>query len=65
MGMRTWQVYVYRDGRSQHVGSVGESSEELARCAALSKYGASEEDLSGLEPGRKSVILPDEEFSVS
>jgi hypothetical protein len=63
--MRAWQVYAYRDGKSQHVGSVGESSEELARCAALSKFGASEEDLPDLDPGRKSVILPDEEFSVS
>ena len=53
---REWDVYVWR-GAGHHLGTVQESCEECARCAALSKFGADAND----QPGR---IGPDEEFSV-
>ena len=41
--MKEWDVYV--DGR--HIGTVNETSEEYARCAALCKFDiAAESDLS-------------------
>lgn len=42
--MKTWNVRVHRGGGSKELGQVHEASEELARCAALSKYGISEDE---------------------
>lgn len=60
--MKTYQVYVYRNGVSQWVGSVAENSEDNARCAALSKFSIQDED-----PIPKSgfYIGQDEDFEVS
>lgn len=55
--MRQWDVYVLR-GADLHLGTVHETCEEYARSAALSKFGADQND----QPGR---IGPDEEFSVN
>jgi hypothetical protein len=66
MDMKTWNVRVVRAGRAVHVGQVSESNESLARCAALSQYGVSEEELA--EEGgcrRCSAIYSDEDFDVS
>lgn len=51
------------------IGQVVESSETLARCAALSQYGLSKDEVTELELGgnlaRGLAIYPDEEFDVS
>jgi hypothetical protein len=43
--MSTWDVYVYRDGVSRHIGTVQATNEDDARMAALCRYdiGESEE----------------------
>ena len=43
MSMQQWNVRVVRDGEAVHIGKVGESTEALARCAALSRFGLSED----------------------
>jgi hypothetical protein len=40
--MNTSTVRGHRNGKSETLGQVSETSEELARLAALSKYGISE-----------------------
>lgn len=65
MGMKQWNVRVFRDGHTVHIGQVGETTEALARCAALSRYGVSDEDLEmGGIRSRGEAIYPDEEFDV-
>ena len=44
MAMRHWTVVVHKFDGPKTLGSVQEDSEELARCAALSKYGITEDD---------------------
>ncbi|MCW5633545.1 MAG: hypothetical protein KIT17_09425 [Rubrivivax sp.] len=64
--MKLWNVRVHRDGRSVTVGQVSERNETLARCAALARFGVSDEELEAGEvraPG--NLITPDEEFDVS
>ena len=39
MAFRNWNVRVHLKTGSVHLGQVGEENEELARCAALSKFG--------------------------
>lgn len=36
--MSTWDVYVYRDGASRHIGTVQATDEDDARMAALCRY---------------------------
>ena len=59
--MNEWNVMVSGVGI---IGTVHEKTEDLARCAALSKYGAG-----GLRPLTGSLPLPliyeDDDFSVS
>lgn len=64
--LRKWNVYVIREGRSQYIGEVNESSEEMARCAALSRFGGGtdEIDLGEVLP-RCVAIYPDDTFEVS
>lgn len=56
-----WNVNVRGVG---FIGTVHESTEELARCAALSKYGAEgfRDDYDIADP---KYIFEDDEFSVS
>lgn len=64
--MKEWNASVCRDGKSIVVGQVTEQSETLARCAALSRFGVSEVEMTNGEvrfPG--SAIYPDEDFDVS
>lgn len=64
--LKRWNVYVRREGRSQHIGEVSERDEALARCAALSKYGVGDDEIAageGCSPDR--AIYPDDEFDVS
>jgi hypothetical protein len=56
MATREWRVVVEGIG---DIGSVVEDSEELARCAALSKYS---ED--GDRASKRQAIFEDDEFSV-
>lgn len=66
MVRRTWNVCVMRDGRALDLGQVTESSEPLARCAALSRFAVSEDELAaGEAPGSGRAIYPGEDFSVS
>jgi hypothetical protein len=44
MTMKQWNVRVMRNGQATHVGQVAESTETLARCAALSRHGLSEDE---------------------
>ena len=61
--MKEWNVYT----EGVHIGTVSEKSEELARCAALSKYGMSAEEFEALEAAGSPVkgIPPDWAFHVT
>lgn len=61
--MKTWSVRVHRNGGSKAIGQVHETSEELARCAALSKYGISEDEAE--EGTLRAGIYPADDFDVS
>lgn len=64
--MRTWNVRVRRNEREVTLGQVHERNEELARCAALSRFGVSEDELLSSEArDGGEVILPDDEFEVA
>lgn len=58
--MKTWDVWVCRAGRTVAVGQVFERSEPLARCAALARFGVSEEEIAAGEVrSGKIAIYPD------
>ena len=57
--MFEWNVVVAGVGA---IGTVQERTEELARCAALSKYGEKGDRKSGR---RREAIYEDDDFSVS
>lgn len=64
--MKQWIVSVWREGRTVVIGQVSEESEPLARCAALSRFGASEDEVAAGEVrSPASVTLPNEDFGVS
>jgi len=64
--MKDWNVWVCRGGRSLVIGKVSEQSEPLARCAALSRYGATDEEVaSGEVRSVENAILPEDDFGVS
>lgn len=64
--MKTWNVRVRRNGRDLTLGQVHERNEELARCAALSRFGISDDELAAREAQvGEGGILPDDEFEVS
>lgn len=50
--LKTWNVIC--EGR--HIGTVQEENEVLARCAALSKFGVSEEEFEEMEPHERSHV---------
>ncbi len=54
---RTWEVVVHGVG---HIGKVTETRESLARCAALSRYGAEGERKSTM----RGLIFDDDIFFV-
>lgn len=57
--LRKWNVHVIREGRSQYIGEVSESSEEMARYAALSRFGVGEDEIdTGESPPRCVAIYP-------
>lgn len=61
--MRNWNVY----DEGEHIGTVSEDTEELARCAALSKYGISAEEFEAQDAAGSPVkgIPPDWDFHVA
>ena len=64
--MKAWNVRVFREGRPVMLGQVSESKETLACCAALHKFGVSDDDLAMGEWGRDGMaIRPDDDFEVS
>ncbi|ASI68555.1 hypothetical protein BA022_08285 [Diaphorobacter nitroreducens] len=64
--MKDWNVWVCRGGRSVVIGTVSEQDEPLARCAALSRFAVTEDELdSGEAPFTASAILPEGDFWVS
>lgn len=69
MTIKQWNVRVMRNGHAVHIGQVPESTETMARCAALSTYGLSEDEAEEMEQDRTGLrgpaIYPDEEFDVS
>ena len=66
MALKHWNVRVVREGRAIHIGQVSEANETLARCAALSRYGLSEDEVeTGGIQARGAAIYPDEGFDVS
>lgn len=69
MTMKPWNVRVMRDGLAVHIVQVAESSETLARCFALSRYGLSEDEAEENDWGhaglRGVAIYTDEKFDVS
>lgn len=63
--LKKWNVYVNREGRSLYLGEVSERSEALARCAALSRFGVSEDEIdAGEAPPCGVAIYPDDNFEV-
>lgn len=65
MSMRDWWVRVVRENGALDIGRVSETTESLARCAALSRYGVSDEELAlGEVRPRGALIYPDEDFEV-
>lgn len=62
MAFKNWNVRVHLKTGSVHLGQVGEANEELARCAALSKFGISEDEDTDLT---RRGIRADDDFDVS
>lgn len=61
--MKTWNVRVHRNGFSKQLGQIHETREELARGAAPSKYGISDDEA---EQGTLHAgINPSDDFDVS
>jgi hypothetical protein len=60
---KLWNVRVHRNGESQELGQVIETTEELARCAAMSKFAISEEEAE--EGTLRRGIYPADDFDVS
>lgn len=50
--LKTWNVIC--EGR--HIGTVQEENEMLARCAALSKFGISDEEFTAMEPRERRHV---------
>jgi len=62
MPLKTWNVRVHLKTGSVSLGQVAESSEELARCAALSKFGIPDDE--DTDPDCRG-IREEDEFDVS
>lgn len=63
--MKTWNVRIRRDGHDLTLGQIHERNEALARCAALSRFGVSEDELASGEAGDGAeAIFPDDDFDV-
>ena len=64
-------TYRWKPGRqrsipAQYIGEVNESSEEMARCAALSRFGVGADEIDvGEALPRCVAIYPDDNFEVS
>ncbi len=64
--MKDWNVWVCRNGCHRVIGKVSEQSKRLARCAALSRFGVSEEEMAEKPyPPDADHIYPDEEFEMT
>jgi hypothetical protein len=61
--MGIWNVTVYRDGGSKHLGTVNGDGEDDARSAALHKFGISDDEAE--EGTLRAGIYPVDEFEVS
>ena len=58
MGMKTWNVRMHTGHGSIELGQVHEASEELARCAALSKFSIHEDE--DTDPTRPGIRFEDD-----
>lgn len=61
--IKAWNVRVHRCGGSVELGQVHETTEDLARCAALYKFGVSEDEAGA--DARRAGIYPADDFDVS
>lgn len=59
-----WAVSVVRAGRTAVLGQVTESTEPLARCAALHRFGVCPDD-GDTVPADGHCIFPEESFDVA
>lgn len=59
--MKTWNVRVHTPSGSISLGQVHETSEDNARCAALSKFGVHPDD----DDGKCQGIREGDDFDVS
>lgn len=67
MTVTTWNVLVLRDGLSVDIGQVQESTHEAARCAALSRFSVSEDEIAVAfyTPDQLAQMIgPEDEFDV-
>lgn len=69
-GMKKWNVRAHRGGKSIYIGQVWEVNESLARCAALSKFGITEEEMEAAgndedRAGDHTNLTPFDDFVVS
>ncbi len=63
--MTTWNVGVHRPGCTLEIGQVQARTEALARCAALSRWGVSEDELQTGTVDLQQAITPADDFDVS
>ena len=64
MSVMQWNVRVMREGQAQHIGQVAEDSEALARCAALSLYGVTEDEVDAGEVAAETHDIADGEVNL-
>ena len=62
MTMKTWNVRVHTPLGPIALGQVGEETEELARCAALAKFGIPDDE--DTDTARRGIRC-DDDFDVS
>ena len=62
MAFKNWNVRVHLQSGSVSLGQVGEANEELARCAALAKFGIPEDE--DMDPNQRGIRSGDD-FDVS
>lgn len=63
--MKAWNVRVHRPCGAVHLGQVSADTEASARCAALARWGATDDELRAGEADVAHAILSLDDFDVS